>query len=229
MNILEAKDLYKSFHHPSPLHVLRGLSLQVQAGEKVAIMGKSGEGKSTLLHILGSLEKATSGTIALCGNEYHTSDLAELRCGRIGFVFQSFNLLEEYTALENVLMPAKIARKNISKGSPAHTRALSLLEWVGLSSRAHFPAKLLSGGEKQRTAIARALMNDPSLLLADEPSGNLDSSTSQAIYDLLLSCTEKQGKALIVVTHDPALAALCDRTLILKDGVLSAALHKMAD
>ncbi|MBI2743197.1 MAG: ABC transporter ATP-binding protein [Chlamydiales bacterium] len=219
--ILKAEALSKTFNTPTPLQVLRNLSLEVREGERVAIMGKSGEGKSTLLHILGSLESATSGRIQLCEKDYNSEDLASLRCNKIGFIFQSFNLLEEYTTLENVLMPAKIARRAVSKESEAYRSALSLLDWVGLSDRADFPAKLLSGGEKQRAAIARALINDPALLLADEPSGNLDSSTSKTIYDLLLTCTQKKGKALIVVTHDSALAALCDRTLILKDGVLS--------
>ncbi len=226
--LLKAQDLHKSFTQPTTLNVLRGLSLEVYAGEKIAIMGKSGEGKSTLLHILGSLEKPSRGALELCGKPYAESDLANLRCDQIGFVFQAFNLLEEYSTLENVLMPAKIARKPVGKGSPAYERALMLLDWVGLSPRAHFPAKLLSGGEKQRAAIARALMNDPALLLADEPSGNLDSSTSQAIYELLLSCTDSKQKALIVVTHDQELASLCDRTLILKDGVLSPQTSKMS-
>ncbi len=219
--LLKASDIHKSFAQPAPLHVLRGLSLEVSAGERIAIMGKSGEGKSTLLHILGSLEKPTSGQLEICGKPFTEIGLSTLRSEEIGFVFQAFNLLEEYSTLENVLMPAKIARKSVSKGSPAYVRALSLLDWVGLRERSHFPAKLLSGGEKQRAAIARALMNDPALILADEPSGNLDSATSQAIYDLLLSCPENNEKALIVVTHDQDLAAQCDRILILKDGILS--------
>lgn len=219
--LIEAKELHKTFEKPTKQHVLRGLSLEVGSCEKVAIMGKSGEGKSTLLHILGSLEKLSSGSLTFKGKDYSSHDLAKLRCDSIGFIFQAFNLLEEYTTLENLLMPAKIARKNVRKGGQAHKRALFLLERVGLLDRANFPTKLLSGGEKQRAAIARALMNDPDLILADEPSGNLDTSTSQSIYDLLLSCTTESKKTLIVVTHDHTLSSLCDRTLILKDGLLT--------
>jgi lipoprotein-releasing system ATP-binding protein len=219
--LIEAKELHKTFEKPTKQHVLRGLSLEVNCGEKVAIMGKSGEGKSTLLHILGSLEKPTSGSLTFKGSDYSSHDLPKLRRDSIGFIFQAFNLLEEYTTLENLLMPAKIARKNVNRSGQAHQRALFLLERVGLLDRAKFPTKLLSGGEKQRAAIARALMNDPDLILADEPSGNLDTSTSQSIYDLLLSCTTESKKTLIVVTHDKTLAALCDRTLTLKDGLLN--------
>ena len=219
--MLLAKDIHKEFTLPTKTPVLRGLDLAVQPGETVAIMGKSGEGKSTLLHILGSLESPTSGRLEFLGKPYSDFNLAELRSRHIGFIFQAFNLLEEYTVLENVLMPAKIARQPVGKNSPAYDKALSLLEWVGLSHRADFPAKLLSGGEKQRTAIARALINDANLLLADEPSGNLDSATSEEIYKLLLSGAKMQRKALIVVTHDQTLADLCDRTLILKDGILT--------
>lgn len=219
--LLQVKALDKSFRKPTLVTVLQKLFLEVHVGEMVAIMGRSGEGKSTLLHILGSLEKPTHGEIEFYGRSYQEIDLAQLRCHRIGFVFQAFNLLEEYHALENVLMPAKIARRPVGRDSHAYQRALELLDWVGLSSRSHFPAKLLSGGEKQRVAIARALMNDPDLILADEPSGNLDSTSSQAIYQLLLSCKAEKKKTVIVVTHDQILAALCDRVLILKDGVLS--------
>jgi lipoprotein-releasing system ATP-binding protein len=203
------------------MHVLRGINLRVAKSEKIAIMGKSGEGKSTLLHILGALEKPSDGELKFLGQSYEEHALSKLRSLHIGFIFQAFNLLDEYTALGNLLMPAKIARKSVSKGSEAHDRALHLLERVGLIERKDFPAKLLSGGEKQRIAIARALMNDPDLLLADEPSGNLDSATSQMVYELLLGCVKESGKTLIVVTHDASLAKLCDRTLILKDGILS--------
>lgn len=221
MNLIEVENLHKQFERPTQMKVLRGLNLRVAKGEKIAIMGKSGEGKSTLLHILGALEKPTEGTLQFFGKPYQSQPLAKLRSSHIGFIFQAFNLLEEYTTLENLLMPAKIARKPVSKGSDAYKRACALLERVGLSERKDFPTKLLSGGEKQRVAIARAMMNDPDLLLADEPSGNLDSGTSKMIYKLLLDCVAETGKTLIVVTHDASLAQLCDRTLILKDGCLA--------
>ncbi|MFI5334576.1 MAG: ABC transporter ATP-binding protein, partial [Chlamydiales bacterium] len=216
--LIEIEDLRKQFEKPTKVQVLRGLHLKVAKGEKIAIMGKSGEGKSTLLHILGALEKPSSGLLKFHGKSYQEHALSKLRSLHIGFIFQAFNLLEEYTSLGNLLMPAKIARKPVSKGSDAYKRALHLLERVGLTERKDFPIKLLSGGEKQRVAIARALMNNPELLLADEPSGNLDSATSHLIYQLLLDCIKEEGKTLIVVTHDATLAALCDRTLILKDG-----------
>ena len=220
MTLLQTLSLAKQFSSPTEVSVLRGVDLEIRRGEKVAIMGKSGEGKSTLLHILGALETATGGDLSFLGKPYASYAPAKLRSSHIGFIFQAFNLLEEYTVLDNLLIPAKIARKPIGKGSEAYARAHFLLERVGLLNRAKFPAKLLSGGEKQRVAIARALMNDPDLLLADEPSGNLDSATSEMIYQLLTSCVTEYGKTLIVVTHDHALASLCDRTLILKDGIL---------
>ena len=183
-------------------------------------MGSSGEGKSTLLHILGTLEQPSSGQLEICGQPTDTSSLPSLRNRHIGFIFQSFNLLEEDTVLDNVLMPARIAREPTHSRSPAYRRALQLLEKVGLSSRIRFLAKLLSGGEKQRVAIARALLNNPDLILADEPSGNLDYGNSQAIHQLLLMLTKEEGKTLVIVTHDSELASLCDKTYQLKDGKL---------
>ncbi len=185
-------------------------------GQTLAITGKSGEGKTTLLHILGTLESPSSGELAFG----LSASPAVLRNRFIGFVFQTYNLLEDCTVLENVLMPAYIARMQTRKGSPAYNRALSLLEEVGLQDRIHFPAKLLSGGEKQRVAIARALCNDPELILADEPSGNLDHAHSFAIHQLLIGCAKKRNKALVIVTHDLELAKLCDTTRTLMDGVL---------
>ncbi len=220
--ILKAGKISKKFLSPLPVEVLKHIDLEITAGESVAIVGKSGEGKSTLLHILGTLEKPCSGTLEICGQDTKFTSLPELRNRHIGFIFQSYNLLEEYTALDNVLMPAKIARFNIQVGSPSHTRALMLLETVGLKSRIHFPVKLLSGGERQRAAIARALCNDPDLILADEPSGNLDHSHSKEIHALLLNLSKHFNKALIVVTHDRELSSLCDKILLLKDGNLSA-------
>ena len=209
--ILTAKNLTKRFDKPQVVEVLKGISLEVEQQSSVAIMGASGEGKSTLLHILGTLEAPTSGTLAIAGE---TNPTPKLRNQHIGFIFQAYNLLEDYTVLQNVMMPALIAGKRDEK------RAMQLLEQVGLAHRATFPAKLLSGGEKQRAAIARAFCNDPELILADEPSGNLDHDTSQLIHNLLVHCVKKEGKALIVVTHDPKLASLCDHTYHLINGTL---------
>jgi lipoprotein-releasing system ATP-binding protein len=207
--ILEAKGLSKKFGHPVEVEVLRHIDLTVNPGETVAIMGTSGEGKSTLLHILGTLEDPTSGTLLITGKQ----GSPRLRNQTIGFVFQSFFLLEDYTALENVLMPARIGRR---KGMKARGR--KLLERMGLGHRIDFPVKLLSGGEKQRVALARSLCNDPPIIMADEPSGNLDHETSDKIHSLLLDVVRSEGKTLITVTHDQALADLCDRVLILRNG-----------
>ncbi len=219
--ILKAKKILKRFLTPTSVEVLKGIDLEVHQGETLAITGKSGEGKSTLLHILGTLEKPTSGSLEICGRSSAESSLAELRNKHIGFIFQSFNLLDDYTLLDNVLMPARIARKSVQQGSSAYQRAIELLEIVGLKNRASFLAKLLSGGEKQRAAIARALCNDPDLILADEPSGNLDHSHSQEVHSLLIGLAKDFNKSLIVVTHDRELSSLCSKTLLLKDGNLS--------
>jgi lipoprotein-releasing system ATP-binding protein len=218
--LLSAIDLQKTFYTPEPLKILKGISINIEEGETIAIMGKSGEGKSTLLHILGTLEAPTSGTIRLAGKDVIPACAPQLRNQHIGFIFQNFNLLEDYSVLENVLMPAKISRRPTKKQDRAYQRALELVERVGLSSRLHFPIKLLSGGEKQMAAIARALCNDPDLILADEPSGNLDRGNSAIIHALLIETAKQFHKSLIVVTHDRELASLCDRILLLKDGLL---------
>jgi len=224
--ILKAQNISKKFKTPVEVTILNHISLEVNAGETVAIMGKSGEGKTTLLHILGTLEPATEGSIEICGTVASASNWHALRNQKIGFIFQAYNLLEDYTVLENVLMPAKIGNQDTRPGSPgfpgsaAYQRALELLEEVGLAHRAHFPAKLLSGGEKQRAAISLAFLNDPALILADEPSGNLDHAHSTIIYHLLLGAAQKRGKAVVVVTHDRELAALCQKTYFLMDGGL---------
>lgn len=215
---LRAKNVQKTFFQPDEVDILKGIDLDIFAGEAVAIMGASGEGKSTLLHILSSLEEPSSGELEILEQPVHKNNRDRLRNQHIGFIFQSFHLLQDSTALENVLLPASIGRQSTRKGSPAYQRALQLLDVVGLWDRMHFSTKLLSGGEKQRVAIARALCNDPQILFADEPSGNLDHKSSDQIHDLLLSITKEQGKSLIVVTHDSHLASLCDRTLILKNG-----------
>ncbi len=218
--ILKATSITKKFKGPQDVTVLDGISLEVHPSDTIAIVGKSGEGKTTLLHILGTLDAPTSGTVEVCGEIATPQKSPLLRNTHIGFVFQAYHLLEECTVLENVLMPARIGKQDIRPGSSAYLRALELLQEVGLSERAHFPAKLLSGGEKQRVAIARALINNPSIILADEPSGNLDHAHSAVIYDLLLTEARSRNKALVVVTHDLTLASQCKKTYSLQDGKL---------
>ena len=216
MSVIEAKNIKKVFQEPKTLEVLRGVDLAIEKGESVAIMGRSGEGKSTLLNILGTLDNQTSGEVYINGIEVGSFNKAALRSSTIGFVFQSFHLLDDFTVLENVMMPAMIAR---SANAQAKERCISLLERVGLSDRIHNPSKLLSGGEKQRVAIARALCNDPEIIFADEPTGNLDRKTAEGIQQLLFDfCAE--GKTLVIVTHDEELAAKCSRKLILQDGTI---------
>lgn len=214
--ILEAKGIEKSF---GDLKVLKGVDLQVEQGEVLAIMGASGAGKSTLLEILGTLSTPDGGSLTIDGTpvlSLGSKALASFRGSRIGFVFQFHHLLPEFNALENVMIPAMIAGKS---RSAARAEALRLLELVGLSGRtAHKPSEL-SGGEQQRVAIARALVNSPAVLLADEPTGNLDSATKEDIHKLFFSLRETLGQTIIIVTHDPELAALCDRTLVMKDGM----------
>ncbi|MDP1834757.1 MAG: ABC transporter ATP-binding protein [Chlamydiales bacterium] len=220
--ILEADDLHKAFYHPTKVTLLQGINLRVSRGETVAIMGRSGEGKSTLLHVLGTLEPPCRGQITIAGLSASAMNRSQLRSRHIGFVFQSFHLLEDYTVLENVLMPARIDRHRTAKGSAAYLRACQLLERVGMSGRMDFNTKLLSGGEKQRVSLARALCNNPDLIFADEPSGNLDKDNSRKIHELLMSLAAEDGKAVVIVTHDPELAALCSTRYRLTDGVLVA-------
>ena len=219
--LLHAKSLRKTFYNPNPIEILKGIDLEVKRGETVAILGRSGQGKSTLLQILGTLENPTGGSLMLAGQTVSPFNKSKIRNKHIAFVFQSFHLLDDYTALENILMPARIARADVSTHSQARQRANSLIEMVGLNERANFNTKLLSGGEKQRVAIARALCNNPDILFADEPSGNLDKQTSKAIHDLLIGFAKKENKALILVTHDLELASLCDRRCILEGGHLT--------
>jgi lipoprotein-releasing system ATP-binding protein len=218
--VLEAKEIHKAFYRPVKVSLLQGVTLTVTAGETVAIMGRSGEGKSTLLQVLGTLESPCQGTLTIAGQHVSLFSRSRLRSKHIGFVFQSFHLLEDYTVLENVLMPARIARKSVAKGSAAYQRGCELLERVGMSSRMHFHTKLISGGEKQRVALARALCNDPELIFADEPSGNLDQENSRRIHELLLSLAHDDGKAIVIVTHDPELARLCQTRYQLSGGLL---------
>ena len=216
--LLKAKSLCKSYYQPLLIELLRSIDLTVLGGESVAIVGRSGEGKSTLLQILGTLEDPCSGSLEIAGTLVCSSNKSFIRNQLIGFVFQSFHLLEDYTALENVLMPAKIARCKIDKQTLEY--GLSLLEKVKLADRAHFSTKLLSGGEKQRVALARAFCNRPKIIFADEPSGNLDSHTAELIHQLLLEFVEEK-KALVLVTHDWNLANLCTHQFELKQAQLT--------
>nr|WP_166155073.1 ABC transporter ATP-binding protein [Neochlamydia sp. AcF84]NGY94696.1 Lipoprotein-releasing system ATP-binding protein LolD [Neochlamydia sp. AcF84] len=218
--ILQASDISKAYHYPAKVSILNNINLVVKRGETVAITGRSGEGKSTLLQILGTLEKPSSGRLAIAGQTINPFNCRKIRNQHIAFIFQSFHLLEDYTALENILMPARIARKSISKGSKAYQRACALLKRVGLEDRAYFNTKLLSGGEKQRIAIARALCNDPDIIFADEPSGNLDKQTAQDIHQLLLNFALEKDKAIIIVTHDDKLSDLCNKSYLLEEGAL---------
>lgn len=215
--ILKLDNIYKKY---GDLSVLKGVSFEVSSGEIIAITGKSGEGKSTLLHIIGTLEEPTSGTLEICGKRPEDSLLHHLRNENIGFIFQTYNLLEEYTVLENLLIPLRIARKNCAKNSVNYQRVEELLSEVQLSSKIDTLAKFLSGGEKQRVAIARALSNDPSLILADEPTGNLDGENSKRIQELLIQTAKRRNKTVLIATHDQELSKECDRTLLLKDGLI---------
>lgn len=219
--ILRTSKLKKDFFTPAKVQILNDLDFTAYRGDSIAIMGRSGEGKSTLLQILGTLEPPCQGILEIDGQVVSTLNKSRIRNQKLGFVFQSFHLLEDYTALENILIPARIARASISPNEKAYRRAVGLLEHVGLGDRMHFNTKLLSGGEKQRVAIARALCNDPEIILADEPSGNLDKQTSRHIHQLLLDLSNQQGKTLIIVTHDPDLAAMCNRRYTLEGGQLT--------
>ncbi|MCE9542015.1 MAG: ABC transporter ATP-binding protein [Verrucomicrobia bacterium] len=215
---LRARGLHQTYDLAGThLKVLQGVDLDVVRGEVLFLRGPSGAGKSTLLYILAGLEHPREGTIEFEGEQIFklgSDQQALLRNRRMGFVFQSYFLLPELTALENVMLPAMLDGKN------SEAKARALLDRVGLSERLdHLPSQL-SGGEQQRVAIARALVNDPSILFADEPTGNLDAATGAGIIDLLLELTRQDGRTFVAVTHDPALAALGDRQLYLKEGHL---------
>ena len=209
MVVLSTLDVKKRFKIPGqkPIEVLKGVSFSVREGEKVAIVGRSGAGKSTLLNILGGLLKPTSGTVS--------------RPKNFGFVFQSYHLMPELTVLENVLLPTMARRAAaLATRAASEARARDLIEKVGLGKRLdHLPAEL-SGGERQRVALARALVTDPTLVLADEPTGNLDAMTGADILRMLSELSGDGKTSLVMVTHSPAAAAVCDRTLTLEDGVL---------
>lgn len=215
MSVLKATELYKTFHDPHTVEVLKGVSLEIEPGASVAISGRSGEGKTTLLHVLSALEPVDRGEVYLNGERLTPQRSAALRNRSIGFVFQAFNLLEDFSAIDNVLMPAKVARKTAPR-----SHGLELLAKVGLEHRADFPARLLSGGERQRVAVARALCNDPPLLFADEPSGNLDRQNAQNLATLLFDLVRKENKSLLLVTHDQDLSVQCDQRYLLSQGKL---------
>ncbi len=223
--ILEARDLRKSYRggDGGTIEVLRGINLAVETGEFVAVTGESGSGKSTLLHLLGALDLPTSGQVRLAGTAYDAFDangLAELRNRRIGFVFQFHHLLRDFTALENVALPLRIAG---TSAPTADARARDLLDSVGLGARTtHLPAQL-SGGEQQRVAVARALAVQPALLLADEPSGNLDEQNAEQLHALFSGLARQFQTAMVIVTHNRSLAGRADRVLTLSEGVLAAA------
>jgi len=214
------EDVRKTFRMgDDAVEVLKGIDLEIVHGEFAAIMGTSGSGKSTLMNLIGCLDVPTSGRYLLAGREVlglQDDDLSVLRNAHIGFVFQNFYLLPYATVLENVLLPT-LYRENAMDG--ARERAVELLRLIGLEARMRFRPNRLSGGEQQRVAICRALMNDPELLLADEPTGQLDSKTAAEIMNLLAKMNER-GKTVIVVTHDPAIAACAKRIIRIKDGVI---------
>ncbi len=218
-SLVRAIDVKKSFVHMGrTLEVLRGIDLEIDEGEIVGVVGQSGAGKSTLLHCMGTLDVPTSGTFVVAGEEITQltgAKLASLRNRTIGFVFQFHHLLPEFNALENVMMPGLIQ----GKGRAAlEARAKALLEEVGLKDRAHHRPGELSGGEQQRVALARALVLEPKLILADEPTGNLDSATSKQIHDLFFDINKQRGTTLVIVTHNMALADSMPRKVTLKDG-----------
>jgi len=216
---IETHDLHMHYGEgETQVRALDGVDLVIQTGEMVSIMGPSGSGKSTLLHIVGALESPTSGTVAVTGLHYEglgDKELTDLRRDHIGFVFQFFNLLPSLTAEENVTLPAVIAKRH----DPAiRERARMLLERVGLGDRMdHLPAEL-SGGQQQRVSIARALLPSPELVLADEPTGNLDSKASGGVLRVLRELNDEEGHTIVMVTHDPAAAATADRVIFLRDG-----------
>ena len=204
----------------SDLHILRGLDLTVRRGEAVAIIGASGSGKSTLLHLLGALDRPTGGTVRIGGTDLGALDdeaAASLRNGRIGFVFQFHHLLSDFTAIENTMLPALIGG---DAPKSCRVRAGDLLDQVGLGDRREHKPHELSGGEQQRVAVARALVNRPLAILADEPTGNLDAGLSEDIHDLLFEVKDRHGVALVVVTHNHELAFRAERVLRLTEGVL---------
>lgn len=227
--VLMARDLEKTYGRgPSTFHALRGVSLDIQRGESVAIIGKSGSGKSTLMHLLALMDQPSAGVVELDGTDVSALRSRALNRARnevFGFVFQQFFLTARQSVLQNVTLPLKIA------GVPArerNRRGLEVLEQLGLADKAKNRATDLSGGQKQRVVIARALINNPQVILADEPTGNLDSTTGESVEDILFSLNRERGITLVVVTHDEDLAARCDRHIVIRDGQIVAELEEAA-
>ena len=215
--MIEIKDLRKSF---GKLEVLRGVDLKIERGETISIVGPSGAGKTTLLQLIGTLDRPDSGSIRYDGKELSTmsaSQLANFRNRHIGFVFQFHQLLPEFTAIENITIPALIAGES---QSAATKKAMELLKIMGLEERAHHKPSQMSGGENQRVAVARALINRPDVILADEPSGSLDSKNKEELHKLFFDLRDRYGQTFVIVTHDEALASYTDRTLHMVDGVI---------
>lgn len=220
--MIEIKDITKNF---GDLQVLRGVNMRIDKGEVVSIVGASGAGKTTLLQIIGTLDRPTAGSVCFDGKELSSMNdrqLATFRNRHIGFVFQFHQLLPEFTALENVVIPALIAGRGRSE---AEKEALELLKVMGLGERASHKPSELSGGENQRVAVARALINRPSLILADEPSGSLDSKNKQELHRLFFDLRDRFGQTFLIVTHDEELAAMTDRTIRMVDGVVEETIN----
>jgi lipoprotein-releasing system ATP-binding protein len=218
MQMIKVTGIRKAYGN---IHVLKGVDIHVQPAEVVAIVGASGAGKSTLLHIMGLLDKPDDGTLSIDGVNIDwakKTSLAEIRNKKIGFVFQFHNLLPEFTALENVIMPGLIAGRSVTALQDEGRR---LLDKLGLGGRENHKPSELSGGEQQRTAVARALINKPLLLLADEPSGNLDSKNAKELHELFFQLRKEFNQTLVIVTHNPELAAMADRKIQMADGLIS--------